>query len=161
LDSGYKKLIDSLDKRELKEAVSRLKRANPRTLDHIVHPLHNELFESIDCLKCAACCSSLGPAIKDVDIQRMAKHLKIKPSELTEKYLKVDEDIDYVFKTMPCPFLQDDNICSVYESRPMACREYPHTDRKNFYQIIDLSMKNVKICPVVAGVFQKISEKLK
>jgi Fe-S-cluster containining protein len=161
LDSGYKKLIDSLDKRELKAVVSKLKRANPRTLDNFVHELHYELFEGVDCLKCAACCSCLGPAIKDIDVQRMAKQLKIKPSELTEKYLKVDEDIDYVFKTMPCPFLQDDNICSVYESRPMACREYPHTDRKNFYQIIDLSMKNVKICPVVAGVFQKISEKLK
>ncbi len=31
----------------------------------------------------------------------------------------------------PCPFLGDDNYCSVYEARPKACREYPHTDRKN------------------------------
>jgi Fe-S-cluster containining protein len=161
LDPVYKKFIDSVDKRELKAIVSKLKRANPRTLDDIVHPLHFELFEIVDCLNCAACCSSLGPAIKDIDIQRMAKHLKIKPSELTDKYLKVDEDGEYVFKLMPCPFLQDDNKCSVYESRPMACREYPHTNRKNFYQIIDLSVKNVKICPVVAGVFQKISEKIK
>ena len=161
MDPVYKKFIDSVDKRELKAIVSKLKRANPRTLDDIVHPLHFELFEIVDCLNCAACCSSLGPAIKDIDIQRMAKHLKIKPSELTDKYLKVDEDGEYVFKLMPCPFLQDDNKCSVYESRPMACREYPHTNRKNFYQIIDLSVKNVKICPVVAGVFQKISEKIK
>jgi hypothetical protein len=161
LDPVYKKFIDSVDKRELKAIVSKLKRANPRTLDDIVHPLHFELFDIVDCLNCAACCSSLGPAIKDIDIQRMAKHLKIKPSELTDKYLKVDEDGEFVFKLMPCPFLQDDNKCSVYESRPMACREYPHTNRKNFYQIIDLSVKNVKICPVVAGVFQKISEKIK
>lgn len=161
MDPVYKKFIDSVDKRELKAIVSKLKRANPRTLDDIVHPLHFELFDIVDCLNCAACCSSLGPAIKDIDIQRMAKHLKIKPSELTDKYLKVDEDGEFVFKLMPCPFLQDDNKCSVYESRPMACREYPHTNRKNFYQIIDLSVKNVKICPVVAGVFQKISEKIK
>jgi Fe-S-cluster containining protein len=25
----------------------------------------------------------------------------------------------------------DDNKCSIYEVRPKACREYPHTDRKN------------------------------
>ena len=161
MDPNYKKLIDSVDKRDLKTVVSKLKRANPKTLDDIVHPLHFELFESIDCLKCSGCCRSLGPAIKDIDIQRMAKHLKLKPSELTEKYLKVDEDGDYVFKKMPCAFLKDDNKCSVYESRPRACREYPHTDRKNFYQIIDLSLKNVKVCPVVAGVFSKITEKLK
>lgn len=45
-------------------------------------------------------------------------------------YLRVDEDNDKVFKSMPCPFLGEDNLCSIYDIRPKACREFPHTDRK-------------------------------
>lgn len=161
MENSYKKLIDSIDKRELRTTVAGMKRLKPNHLDDIIHELHHDLFKNIDCLKCASCCRSLGPAIKDIDIQRMAKHLKIKPSELTDKYLRVDEDGDYVFNKMPCPFLQIDNFCSVYESRPRACREYPHTDRKNFYQIIDLSLKNLKTCPAVASVFVAFPEKLR
>jgi Fe-S-cluster containining protein len=160
LDASLKKIIDSIDKKELRVAVSGLKRLKSNQIDSLVHSLHDEIYDSIDCLDCAECCRNLGPAIKDMDIQRMAKFLKIKPSELTEKYLIIDEDGDYVFKKMPCPFLQNDNLCMVYESRPIACREYPHTDRKNFYQIIDLSLKNVKTCPIVAKVFKMIPEKL-
>lgn len=32
---------------------------------------------------------------------------------------------------MPCPLLGRDNYCAVYADRPKACREYPHTDRRN------------------------------
>ncbi|MEZ5067203.1 MAG: YkgJ family cysteine cluster protein [Bacteroidia bacterium] len=38
-----------------------------------------------------------------------------------------------VLKKSPCPFLLDDNHCSIYSIRPQACREYPHTIRKNIY----------------------------
>jgi Fe-S-cluster containining protein len=30
----------------------------------------------------------------------------------------------------------------IYEVRPKACREFPHTDRKKFQQISDLTLKN-------------------
>lgn len=99
-------------------------------MDTIVQQLHDEVSEKIDCLTCANCCRSLGPAIYDKDIERMAKALRIKPSEVVSSYLRIDEDGDYVFKSMPCPFLMNDNYCSIYESRPKACREYPHTVRK-------------------------------
>jgi Fe-S-cluster containining protein len=35
----------------------------------------------------------------------------------------------------------------IYEVRPKACREFPHTDRKKFQQISDLTLKNIPICP--------------
>ena len=117
-------------------------------MDTIVQQLHDEVSEKIDCLTCANCCRSLGPAIYDKDIERMAKALRIKPSEVVSSYLRIDEDGDYVFKSMPCPFLMDDNYCSIYESRPKACREYPHTDRKNFDQIYKLTVKNTSTCPI-------------
>lgn len=128
-------------------------------MDTIVQQLHDEVFEKIDCLTCANCCRSLGPAIYDKDIERMAKALRIKPSEVVSSYLRIDEDGDYVFKSMPCPFLMDDNYCSIYESRPKACREYPHTDRKNFEQIYKLTVKNTSTCPIAYEVLCKLMDK--
>ncbi|MDP2112570.1 MAG: YkgJ family cysteine cluster protein, partial [Bacteroidota bacterium] len=81
--------------------------------------------------------------------EKLAKRLKIKPVEFVAQYLYIDEDKDYVFKQTPCPFLMADNYCMVYEDRPKACREYPHTDRKRMYQILNLTHKNCEVCPVV------------
>lgn len=128
-------------------------------MDTIVQQLHDEVSEKIDCLTCANCCRSLGPAIYDKDIERMAKSLRIKPSEVVSSYLRIDEDGDYVFKSMPCPFLMNDNYCSIYESRPKACREYPHTDRKNFEQIYKLTVKNTSTCPIAYEVLCKLMDK--
>jgi len=121
-----------------------------------IHDLHNRISARINCLECGNCCRTLGPRIIDKDVERMSKALRIKQSELIDKYLRVDEDGDLVFKTMPCPFLGEDNFCSVYDSRPRACREYPHTDRKKFHQIYKLSVKNASTCPIVFEVLDGI-----
>lgn len=128
-------------------------------MDTVVHRLHEDAFSVIDCLECANCCRSLGPAIYDRDIERMAKALRMKPSEVVGTYLKVDEDNDYVFKSMPCPFLMPDNYCSIYEHRPKACREYPHTDRKKFGQIFKLTVKNTSVCPAAYEVMMNLIKK--
>ncbi|MCU6167812.1 YkgJ family cysteine cluster protein, partial [Enterobacter roggenkampii] len=69
-------------------------------MDTIVQQLHEDVSAEIDCLSCANCCRTLGPAIYDKDIERMAKALRIKPAEVVSKYLKMDEDGDYVFRSM-------------------------------------------------------------
>lgn len=125
-------------------------------MDTLVHELHNRFSDEIDCLQCANCCRSLGPAIYDKDIERMGKALRMKPSEVVSTYLKIDEDGDYVFRSMPCPFLMPDNYCSIYESRPKACREYPHTDRKKFSQIYKLTVKNTSTCPIAYEVLKEL-----
>ena len=127
-------------------------------MDGEIHYLHEVHSAEIDCLQCANCCRSLGPAIYDKDIERIAKALRMKPSEVVSQYLKIDEDKDYVFKLMPCPFLMPDNYCSIYESRPKACREYPHTDRKKFVQIYNLTVKNSATCPIAYKVLESISD---
>jgi len=130
----------------------------PKNLDDIVHTLHNQYFEQFDCLTCANCCRGLGPRITDKDLERMSKYLKLKPQELIEKYLRIDEDNDFVFKTMPCPFLLPDNYCSIYTERPKACREYPHTDRRRFEQILNITQKNIAVCPVVCAIVETLLE---
>ena len=144
--------------KENKQLVKKLKKTKPKNLDATVHQLHEEVFEEIDCLDCANCCKTTSPAIHDRDVDRLAKHLKIKPSQLIEQYLAMDDEGDYVFRSAPCPFLGTDNYCSVYEARPLACREYPHTNRKRFYQVLDLSLKNTEICPAVASIFERLRE---
>jgi len=141
---------------ENKRFLDKLKKKRPKDLDRIVTELHNEVFEYTDCLECANCCRSISPIIIDRDIDRMAKHLKISPSHLVKQYLELDNDGDYVFRQAPCPFLLPDNYCSIYEVRPRACREYPHTDRKRFYQISDLTLKNTFICPAVFDIVEKL-----
>jgi uncharacterized protein len=137
-------------------AVKRLSGGDTRKLDERIHGLHADAFETIDCLDCANCCRSLGPRVTDADVQRMAAFLRIKPSKLVETYLVVDEDGDYVFKSMPCPFLGADNYCSIYESRPRACREYPHTDRPRMYQMLQLMLKNSATCPAVYEILERL-----
>ncbi len=152
LPAHYQTYIDEASKQlpEVRKLFALLKKRKPANLDAIMADLHEEAFDAIDCLQCARCCATLGPRITDRDITRMAKSLRYKPSQLADSYLKIDEDGDYVFKTMPCPFLGADNYCAVYPDRPQACSGYPHTDRRRFVQLLDITLLNIKICPAVA-----------
>lgn len=143
-------------KKENKQLAKKLKKTKPKDLDAVVHQQHHEIFEKLDCLECANCCKTTSPTFYERDIDRLSKHLKIKPSDFIEQYLHVDEDGDYVLNESPCPFLDYENYCMVYDSRPTACREYPHTDRKRFYQIAELSYRNTLICPAVADIFKHL-----
>ena len=93
------------NKEEIKTFFKKLRKRKPKGLDPIVHTLHEKETSCFDCLECANCCSSISPIITDKDIERLAKHLRIKPVELIEKYMHLDEDGDYVFNETPCPFL--------------------------------------------------------
>ena len=84
----------------------------------------------------------------------------MKPADFEQKFLRVDEDNDKVLQNLPCFFLNEDNTCSIYEVRPKACREYPHTDRKKFYQINHLTMKNTLICPAAYIFVEKIMKRI-
>lgn len=141
-----------------KTLIKALKSKKPANLDYVVQDINNTVFQEIDCLQCANCCHALGPRITMRDIERFTKPLRLKPNQIIEKYLMVDEDNDYVFKSMPCPFLGTDNYCAVYEQRPQACREYPHLDRRKFIQILDLTLKNSYTCPAVYQAFELLKK---
>lgn len=136
--------------------VKELKRNSDDVVDKLFRDAHANAFSQFDCLNCANCCKTISPIVTYNDAERMAKALRIKPSVLVDQYLEVDTDGDYVFRTSPCPFLQADNLCSIYHSRPRACREYPHTDRKKMKQILTLTLKNASVCPVVFNVLEAI-----
>ena len=84
--------------KENKKFFQKLKGVKPKVLDQKMHQLHDKVFACTDCLECANCCSTTGPSFADKDIGRIAKYLRIKPSRFTEKYLRIDEDKDYVLQ---------------------------------------------------------------
>jgi len=138
--------------------LSSLKKKDAGKVDEGFHSLHQEVFEEISCLTCGNCCKTTSPIFYQNDIARVAKALRMRPSDFIEKYLRVDEDNDYVLKSSPCPFLGDDNYCSVYEDRPRACREYPHTNRKKMVQILDLTYNNTFVCPAVFEIIERLKK---
>jgi Fe-S-cluster containining protein len=139
-----------------KKLTQKLKKLPGKKLDQAFLENHEEVFEEIDCLSCANCCKTTSPIFRDIDIERLSKRLKLTSSEFIENYLKMDHESDYVLKSSPCTFLQDDNKCSVYEDRPLACKEYPHTNRKKMHQILNLTLKNTEVCPAVAQIFENL-----
>lgn len=141
-----------------KAFLNKLRRKKPGDLDDMVHHFHQEIFENIDCLSCANCCKTTSPIIIDKDVERMAKHFKMKPAAFIQKYLQKDEDDDYIFQETPCPFLMPDNYCMIYEFRPRACREFPHTNRRRFHQILKLSQRNTLICPAVMKIVEALKK---
>jgi hypothetical protein len=146
------------NRQEFSALFQKLKKKKPKNLDTVVHRLHQEAFDRFDCLDCANCCSGISPIVIDKDVERLAKSQKMKPTDFISAYLYKDDDNDYVFQQIPCPFLMADNYCCVYENRPRACREYPHTDRSRFYQILNLTQKNCEICPVVFAIVKELTQ---
>jgi len=160
MDLSHHKEQSKLKSKENQQFFKRLRKLKPKVLDSLIHPLHEEVFACTDCLECANCCTTTGPLFTDKDISRIAKHLRIKPSEFTEKYLSIDEEGDYVLQSVPCPFLVKDNYCTIYDVRPKACREFPHTDRIKQSQLLKLTEKNIEVCPAVFEIIEKLKKEL-
>jgi len=147
-------------KKENQTFFRKLAKCPPKNLDDLFHKTHDEVFEKTDCLTCANCCKTTSPIFYQRDIERAAKALRQKPGEFLQLYLEMDEDGDFVLKKAPCPFLDGENHCRIYENRPNACREYPHTNRKKMRQILDLTYRNTLVCPAVLKITEEIKKLL-
>lgn len=133
-----------------------------RDVDDLFQDAHNEVFAKTDCLACANCCKTTGPLVTETDIDRISQKLKLKPQDFIKQYLVKDpDDGQWMMNILPCPFLLPDNYCSIYEFRPKACREFPHTDRKRMSQILKLTAKNAEVCPAVDEIWTEVGNKIK
>lgn len=123
--------------------------------------LHEEAFEKINCLDCAACCKNYSPRFKTPDVKRISKHLGMKEGTFIETYLRVDDEGDFVVRSTPCPFLGSDNYCSIYEVRPSDCARFPYTDEDVIVRRQQLTLKNATFCPITYYVLDQLEERLK
>jgi Fe-S-cluster containining protein len=137
-----------------------LERADKNKVLRALPELHEQAFEKVDCLQCAACCKNYSPRFKTTDIKRISRVLKMRESAFIDTYLNLDKEGDFVVKSSPCPFLGADNFCSIYEDRPSDCRRFPYTDEDVVIKRQQLTLKNSTFCPAVFFVLEKLTEKL-
>jgi Fe-S-cluster containining protein len=142
---SYKKFLDRADRNKVLKKLP---------------GLHDEAFSKVDCLQCANCCKNYSPRFKTPDIKRIAAHLRMKQGAFIETYLKLDEDGDYVAKSLPCPFLATDNRCIIYENRPSDCVRFPYTDEDVLLKRQAITLKNSAFCPIVFHVLESLSQSL-
>lgn len=142
---------------ETKQFLKGLRKKVPKDLDHQFAEAHEEAFEHIDCLQCANCCRTMSPRVKQRDIRRISKKLKLSENAFIEKYLYLDEDGDYLMNQAPCPFLNlDDNKCMIYEDRPEACANFPHTNHRKMHKHLNVAAHNYERCPAVYHVIEQL-----
>jgi Fe-S-cluster containining protein len=147
-------------KKSYQKLVQDLKKLKPYDVDELFHTQHEEVFAELDCLQCANCCKTTPALVSNEDINRIAKHLQISSKDFMSKYVIRDNDSDTILNKTPCTFLGSDNKCSIYEVRPFACKDYPHTNRRKMMQILDLTVKNTEICPAVVRILDEIERSL-
>lgn len=88
--------------------------------------------EKTDCTACANCCRVATTQVTERDCEHLAKFLRVKLSEFIRDYTVETEDEGRILKRDDngCVFL-DGNLCSVYESRPGTCENFPHLVKGN------------------------------
>lgn len=133
-----------------------LQRPNRKRVLKLLPDLNEEAFNKIDCLKCASCCKHYSPRFKTPDIKRISKHLRMKESVFIESYLQLDKEGDYIARTAPCPFLGEDNYCTIYEERPSDCHRFPYTDEDVLIDRPAITLKNSTFCPITYYVLEKL-----
>jgi len=149
--------LEKLPEKELKATIKKIKQKVPKNLDETFQDWHDEVFEKIDCLECANCCKTTSPMFFEKDIERLSSHFKLRPADFIERYLFLDSDGIWALKSSPCPFLGQDNYCSVYDQRPKACREFPHTNHRKMHTHLQLIPQNIKVCPAVVEIAKKLT----
>lgn len=142
-----------------KKFVTKLAKSKDKKLNALADDLHEKVFREIDCLDCGNCCKRIPPIVNEMDVKRAAKFLGTRPADFKEQYVRIDEDQDMVINASPCPFLESDNKCEIYDARPRACREYPHTDNFEFLKHTRLHLPNSEYCPAVFHILERMRDR--
>lgn len=139
-----------------------LKLVKSPVLDLLFEKHHDLVFSNTDCLTCANCCRNYSPIIEPEEIPKLLNALNIDSAKLFSNYIEMDEEGDFVFQSQPCPLLDlDTNKCTIYNQRPKACAEYPHTNMKKIKNHLDLLEKNIDICPAANSILENVLKELK
>lgn len=154
----YQALLEK--SRERAEATRRqmkyLSKFRIKNFDHIVADFHDEAFEEIDCLKCGNCCRMLGPIIGESEIARIVKVVGLDRTEFVRDGLVRDKEGFWRCAKLPCPFLGQENACTIYGDKPRDCGDYPYTAERGMQRVLGRLAFNAEICPAAYLVAEKI-----
>ena len=115
---------------------------------------------AIDCLDCGNCCKTSVTDFTKGEIKKAAKYLQMTPKGFIKQYLMEDIDGTYITMSSPCPMLNADNTCKIYEVRPKVCESYPHVTRDNFANRIHAHKANLDMCPITYHTVKRMMEQL-
>lgn len=162
MDDGYAKMLQKAERhqKETRQFLKKLRKNPPKDLDQRFQASHDKAFESTDCLSCGNCCKTMSPRVSERDIRRIAKLLRMKEQDFIQSYLYVDEEGDYLMNEAPCPFLGDDNKCIIYQDRPKACANFPHTNHRKMHKHLNTAAHNYQRCPIVYKVIEQLKVEL-
>ncbi|MBK6782925.1 MAG: YkgJ family cysteine cluster protein [Saprospiraceae bacterium] len=148
---------ENLTKADYKNYLAFFKKlsAAPKSQPPDIETIHSEVFSNTDCLSCANCCKTSPALLTKEDITRISKHLQISTKEFQKKYVLEDVNGELSLNNVPCQFLLQDNSCSIYEIRPEACRQFPHTHDKDYPRRVILNTKNIFVCPAALAIAEK------
>jgi|ERR1043166_267299 Fe-S-cluster containining protein len=120
-----------------------------------------------DCDKCIAYCCSIYDRVQVTprDVRRLAAYFSVSPEVATERYTKVfnkerilRRKADRLFG-QACMFLdQNTRKCTIYNGRPLVCREFPTTTRCAYYDLIEFErdqQDDPDVIPLVKITFKK------
>ena len=123
-----------------------------------------------DCDKCIAYCCSIYDRVQVTprDIRRLAVHFAVAPEVATQRFTKVlgkerilRRKADRLFG-QACTFLdQDTRKCTVYNARPLTCREFPTSSRCAYYDLIEFEREqqgDPDVMPLVKITFKNGSD---
>jgi Fe-S-cluster containining protein len=111
-----------------------------------------EIEDQIDCRQCGECCRVGEVELKERDVEKLARFLRIGVQQFLDQYAREGEDGNVILRRTEagCVFLAG-NDCSVYEERPVTCERFPHLIRgqgsiqSRMWQFVD----RATYCPIV------------
>ncbi len=128
-------------------------------VDAIVQTIANHVTKAINCTTCANCCKTLHPDLQTNEINNLAKHLKIAPSQFEDEYVSSPNATseNCHFKNKPCVFLTNDK-CTVYSLRPLSCANFPNLEKPNFKYRYKRIMNFYSICPIIYNTVEQLKQ---
>lgn len=150
------------NKTAFRKFLKKVENKPPRHLYKTMVEIDQQVWQEIDCLTCANCCKKMTPTFSEKDIKRIAKHTEMTSDEFKEKWLYYDKkDGDWMNTKQPCQFLNlQNNMCSIYEVRPVDCAGFPHFKKKDPTLYMHVHQQNVQYCPATYKMVEKLMEKL-
>lgn len=99
-----------------------------RTADKAWEDIEPDKKAQISCKKGCAFCCHIRVSATPLEADAIVKYCKANNIPINTDRLKEQEKLgteEYMFSPhKKCVFLTDDNLCSIYPVRPMACRTY-------------------------------------
>ena len=133
--------------------------------DRILRRIAEGIEEQIDCTQCANCCRMATAKVTERDVDRLARHFRVKPERIMADYVVECEEEGHILRRREngeCVFLEG-NECTVYESRPEVCQRYPHLVRgqgsiaSRMWSMVD----RASVCPIVYNTLEAFKVELK